>query len=121
MNEKNEVCVWTLILPPRLFLKLMFTFELCKILLDSLFFNPIGQGYRNKYNLVSCERKRELLSVLKKRSRITQHLPFCCTRVQIVKSMVERSIELIKIFQICKNQRMFISFTSITASIWSIN
>ena len=63
---KNEVCVWTLILPPRLFLKLMFTFELCKILLDSLFFNPIGQGYRNKYNLVSCERKRELLSVLKK-------------------------------------------------------
>ena len=33
---------------------------------DSLFFNPIGQGYRNKYNLISCERKRELLSVLKK-------------------------------------------------------
>ena len=35
-------------------------------MLDSLFFNPIGQGYTNKYNLISCERKRELLSVLEK-------------------------------------------------------
>ena len=25
-----------------------------KKLLDSLFFNPIGQGYRNKYNLIGC-------------------------------------------------------------------
>ena len=40
---------------------------------------------------------------------------------QVVVQIVERFIELIIIFQICKNQRTFISFTSITASIWSIN
>ena len=39
----------------------------------------------------------------------------------LVVQIVERFIELIKIFQICKNQRTFIYFTSITASIWPIN